>query len=62
MRGLRRMCNGRFLHMLATTEPIKDWSLTNSGDKLIKIGAKAVDHGRYIGFQMDEAAIPRQRS
>src|SRR6516164_2121390 len=41
-------------------EPIKDWSLTTLKDKLIKIGAKVVSHGRYIVFQMAEVAIPRQ--
>jgi hypothetical protein len=29
-------------------------------EKLIKIGAKGVSHGRYVGFQMAEVAIPRQ--
>jgi hypothetical protein len=28
-------------------EPIKDWSLTSLKEKLIKIGAKVVSHGRY---------------
>jgi hypothetical protein len=28
-------------------------------EKLIKIGAKMVSHGRYIAFQMAEVAIPR---
>jgi hypothetical protein len=28
-------------------------------EKLIKIGAKLVSHGRYVGFQMAEVAIPR---
>ena len=41
-------------------EPIKDWSLTSLKDKLIKIGAKVMSHGRYIAFQMAEVAIPRQ--
>jgi hypothetical protein len=45
---------------LATPEPIKDWSLTTLKDKLIKIGAKVVSHGRYVAFQMAEVAIPRQ--
>ena len=35
-----------------TPEPIKDWSLTSLKDKLIKIGAKVVSHGRYVAFQM----------
>jgi hypothetical protein len=30
-----------------TLEPIKDWSLTSLKEKLIKIGAKVVSHGRY---------------
>src|SRR5262249_37866897 len=51
---------GNFLRTLATPEPIKDWSLTSLKDKLIKIGAKVVSHGRYIVFQMAEVAIPRQ--
>jgi hypothetical protein len=45
---------------LATPEPIKDWSLTGLKEKLIKIGAKVVSHGRYVIFQMAEVAIPRQ--
>jgi hypothetical protein len=45
---------------LATPEPIKDWSLMTLKDKLIKIGAKVVSHGRYVIFQMAEVAIARQ--
>jgi Transposase DDE domain group 1 len=51
---------GNFLRTLATPEPIKDWSLTSLKDKLIKIGAKVVSHGRYVAFQMAEVAIARQ--
>jgi Transposase DDE domain group 1 len=50
---------GNFLRTLATPEPIKDWSLTSLKEKLIKIGAKIVSHGRYIAFLMAEVAIPR---
>jgi hypothetical protein len=50
---------GNFLRMLATPEPIKDWSLTSLREKLIKIGAKLVSHGRYVAFQMAEVAVPR---
>ena len=49
---------GNFLHTLATPEPIKDWSLTTLKERLIKIGAKIVSHGRYVAFQMAEVAIP----
>src|ERR1700730_7988256 len=48
---------GNFLRTLATPEPIKDWSLTTLKQKLIKIGAKVVSHGRYVAFQMAEVAI-----
>ena len=44
---------------LATPESIKVWSLTSLKEKLIKIGAKVVSHGRYVAFQMAEVAIPR---
>src|SRR5262249_16578965 len=49
---------GNFLRTLATPEPIKDWSLMTLKDKLIKIGAKVVSHGRYVAFQIAEVAIP----
>jgi hypothetical protein len=51
---------GNFLRSLATPEPIKNWSLTSLKEKLIKIGAKVVSHGRYVAFQMAEVAIARQ--
>ena len=50
---------GNFLRTLATPESINDWSLTSLKEKLIKIGAKVVRHGRYVAFQMAEVAIPR---
>jgi hypothetical protein len=43
--------------MPKTAEP---WSLTSLREKLIKIGAKVVSHGRYVTFQMAEVAVPRQ--
>jgi len=50
---------GNFLRTLATPEPIKDWSLTSLREKLIKVGAKLVSHGRYVAFQMAEVAVSR---
>jgi Transposase DDE domain group 1 len=47
----------RTLAMAKTVEP---WSLTSLREKLIKIGAKVVSHGRYVTFQMAEVAVPRQ--
>ena len=43
--------------MPRTAEP---WSLTSLREKLIKIGAKVVSHGRYTTFQMAEVAVSRQ--
>ena len=43
--------------MPKTAEP---WSLISLREKLIKIGAKVVSHGRYVTFQMAEVAVPRQ--
>jgi hypothetical protein len=50
---------GNFLRTLAIPEVIAEWSLTTLREKLIKIGAKVVNHGRYVTFQMAEVAIPR---
>ncbi len=50
---------GNFLRTLALPEAVKHWSLTTLREKLIKIGAKVVRHGRYITFQMAEVAISR---
>ena len=47
-------------HPLTWTSPCEEWSLTSLKEKLIKIGAKIVSHGRYVAFQMAEVAIPRQ--
>ncbi len=33
--------------------------MTTRHEKLVKIGAKVVRHGRYITFQLAEVAIPR---
>ncbi len=38
---------------------VEHWSLTTLREKLIKIGAKMVRHGRYVTFQLTEVAIPR---
>jgi hypothetical protein len=37
-----------FLRTLATPVTIAEWSLTSLREKLIKIGAKVVSHGRYV--------------
>ncbi len=45
---------------LALPDEIEHWSLTTLREKLIKIDAKVVRHGRYITFQLAEVAIPRR--
>jgi hypothetical protein len=48
-----------FLRTLALPKAIADWSLTSLREKVVKIGAKVVAHGRYLVFQMAEVALPR---
>ena len=68
---LRRQCRppsafvlgynlGNFIRTLAIPKAAEPWSLTSLREKLIKIGAKVVSHGRYVTFQMAEVAVPRQ--
>ncbi len=40
-------------------QEIEHWSLTTLREKLIKIGARIVRHGRYFVFQLAEVAVPR---
>ncbi len=51
---------GNFMRTLAMPKMAQPWSLTSLRDKLIKIGAKVVSHGRYVTFQLAEVAVPRQ--
>ena len=48
-----------FLRTLALRAEVAQWSLTTLREKLVKIGAKVVRHGRSIVFQMAEVAVPR---
>ena len=51
---------GNFLGTLALPDEIEHWLLTTLREKLIKIGAKVVRHGRYVTFQLAEVAISRR--
>jgi hypothetical protein len=51
---------GNFMRTLAMPKTAQPWSLTSLREKLIKIGAKVVRHGRYVTFQLAEVAVPRQ--
>jgi len=49
-----------FMRTLAIPKTAEPWSLTSLREKLVKIGAKVVSHGRYVTFQLAEVAVPRQ--
>ena len=51
---------GNFMRTLAMPKAAESWSLTSLREKLIKIGAKVVSHGRYVTFQRAEVAVPKQ--
>jgi hypothetical protein len=48
-----------FLRSLALPDEVAQWSLTTLREKLVKIGARIVRHGRYHVFQLAEVAVPR---
>jgi len=49
-----------FMRTLALPNEVEHWSLTTLREKLVKIGAKVVRHGRYVTFQLPEVALPRK--
>ena len=51
---------GNFMRTLALPEAVEQWSLTSLREKLVKIGAKVVRHGRYVICQMAEVAVTRE--
>ena len=48
-----------FMRTLALPKEVEHWSLTTIREKLVKIGANVVSHGRYVTFQLAEVAVPR---
>jgi Transposase DDE domain group 1 len=50
---------GDFLRTLALPDQVKQWSMTTLREKLVKIGARIVRHGRSITFQLAEVMVPR---
>jgi len=49
-----------FMRTLAIPRTADPWSLTSLREKLVKIGAKVVSHGRYVTFQLAEVAVSRR--
>jgi hypothetical protein len=48
-----------FFRSLVLPDPVAHWSLTTLREKLVKIGARIVRHGRYVIFQLAEVAVSR---
>jgi hypothetical protein len=48
-----------FLRTLALPDEVKQWSMTTLRERLVKIGARIVRHGRSMTFQMAEVLVPR---
>ena len=48
-----------FLRSLALPNEVAQWSLTTLREKLVKIGARSVRHGRCVVFQLAKVAVPR---
>ena len=47
------------MRTLALSKEVEHWSLTTLREKLVKIGAKVVKHGRYVAFQLAEVAVSK---
>ncbi len=47
------------MRTLALPKEVEHWLLTTLREKLVKLGAKVVSHGRYVTFQLAEVAVPR---
>jgi hypothetical protein len=48
-----------FMRTVAPPVEVEHWFLTTLREKLAKIGARIVRHGRYVVFQLAEVAVPR---
>ena len=48
-----------FLRRLALPDEVAQWSLTTLRERLVKVGARVVWHGRYLVFQLAEVSVPR---
>ena len=48
-----------FLRSLVLPDQVAQWTLSTLREKLVKIGARIVRHGRYVVFQLAEVAVPR---
>ena len=47
------------MRTLALPKEVEHWSLTTLRERLVKIGAKVVRHGRYVTFQLAEVTVSK---
>jgi hypothetical protein len=47
------------MRTLTLPDEVRQWSLTTLRERLVKIGARIVRHGRSVIFQMAEVTAPR---
>ena len=47
------------MQTMALPKEVGYWSLTTLREKLARIGAKVIRHGRYVTIQLAEVTIPR---
>ena len=50
---------GNFLRTLALPDEVRQWSMTTLLERLVRIGARIVRHGRSMIFRMAEVMVPR---
>lgn len=50
---------GNFLRRLALPRPMTRWTMTTLREKPITIGARVVEHARYVVFPMAAVAVSR---
>ena len=51
---------GTLYRTMVLPPKVKHWSLVTVQQKLIKVGARVVQHARRIIFQLAEVAVPRE--
>ena len=49
--------HANFLRTLVLLAEVRQWSLTMLRDRLVKVGAKIVRHGRSVTFQLAEVMM-----
>ena len=51
---------GNFFRPTALPKAVRQWTMTTLREKVIKIGAKVINHARYTVFQMAEVAVSQE--